>query len=117
MLPLSTHDPTSGASSMPAEPLTSPEREEIRAGIERHEPLTSIAERLGRHRCTVSAEVARNGGRDHYRAVAAQERADACRARCSAGVVAIGVVVPPRSPTSCLVGTGVACPPGVASLG
>ena len=42
--------------------------EEIRAGI-------------GRHRCTVSAEVARNGGRDSYRATVAQERGDAQRSR------------------------------------
>ena len=66
---------------MPAEPLRLPEREEIRAGIERGEPLVVIAGRLGRHRCTLSAEVARNGGADHYRAVAAQARADAERAR------------------------------------
>ena len=66
---------------MPAEPLTLPEREEIRAGIERGDPLVAVALRLGRHRCTVSAEVTRNGGRDRYRAVAAQARADAQRAR------------------------------------
>jgi len=48
---------------MPASPLTACEREEIRAGIERCEPLTVIARDIGRHRCTVSAEVNRNGGR------------------------------------------------------
>ncbi|HXH57978.1 IS30 family transposase, partial [Iamia sp.] len=52
------------------------EREEIRAGIERGEPLTVVAVRLGRHRCTISEEVARNGGRGAYRAASAQERAD-----------------------------------------
>ncbi|MBI2709474.1 MAG: helix-turn-helix domain-containing protein [Actinobacteria bacterium] len=80
MLPLSTHEPTSGAPSMPAAPLSLPEREEIRASIERGESLTAAADRLGRHRCTVSAEVARNGGRDGYRAAAAQARAR--RSRC-----------------------------------
>ena len=61
---------------MPAEPLRLLEREEIRAGIERGDSLTQIACGLGRHRCTVSAEVTRNGGRDVYKAVAAQARAD-----------------------------------------
>ena len=64
---------------MPAEPLTLPEREEIRAGIERGDPLSGVALQLGRHRCTVSTEVARNGGRELYRAVSAQARADAVR--------------------------------------
>ncbi|MEX1163976.1 MAG: IS30 family transposase [Nitriliruptor sp.] len=66
---------------MPAQPLTLHEREEIRAGIERAEPLTTIAERLGRHRCTISTEVNRNGGRTGYAAVAAQDRADRQRSR------------------------------------
>jgi IS30 family transposase len=64
---------------MPAEPLSLSEREEIRAGIAAGESLTGIAAGLGRHRCTVSAEVARNGGRDLYRACAAEKRA--CRER------------------------------------
>jgi transposase, IS30 family len=66
---------------MPTAPLTLLEREEIRAGIERDEPHTTIAVRLCRHRGTVSAEVTRNGGRALYRAVAAQERADRERVR------------------------------------
>jgi IS30 family transposase len=57
--------------------LTLHEREEIRASIERREPDRVIAAALGRHRCTVNAEVRRNGGRRGYTAVAAQRRADA----------------------------------------
>jgi IS30 family transposase len=67
--------------SMPAEPLTALEREEIRAGIVRGEPDGVIAGRLGRHRLTINAEVARNGGRDDYRATAAQDRAEQQRLR------------------------------------
>ncbi len=66
---------------MPARPLTLHEREEIRAGIERHEPDAVIAQRLGRNRLTVNAEVTRNGSRDAYSAVDAQVRADAQRSR------------------------------------
>jgi IS30 family transposase len=66
---------------MPAQPLTAPEREEIRVGIERDDTITAIAGRLDRHRTTISAEVNRNGGRPLYAATAAQERADAERSR------------------------------------
>lgn len=66
---------------MPAEPLTAPEREEIRAGIERTETDGQIGLRLGRHRTTINAEITRNGGRALYSATAAQTRADAQRAR------------------------------------
>jgi len=65
--------------------LTVGEREEIRVGIERGESDTTIAERIGRHRSTVWREIKANGGRAHYRAFRAHQRADqaACRDRPS----------------------------------
>lgn len=66
---------------MPANPLSLREREEIRSGIVRDETATSIAGRLGRHRCTISLEMSRNGGREKYRAYRAHDRAAEQRRR------------------------------------
>ena len=54
--------------------LSMTEREEIRAGLERRESFSAIAERLGRATSTVSREVGANGGRDRYRAARAHSR-------------------------------------------
>lgn len=55
--------------------LTLVDREEITIGLARGESFTAIADRLGRTVSTVSREVAGNGGREAYRAWAAQRRA------------------------------------------
>jgi IS30 family transposase len=55
--------------------LTLEAREEIRVGVDRDESDAEIARRIGCHRGTVGREIARNGGREAYRAFAAQERA------------------------------------------
>ena len=51
------------------------EREEISRGLAAGEPVRAIARRLGRAPSTVCREVAANGGRDRYRACAADRRA------------------------------------------
>ena len=66
---------------MPVNPLSLREREEIRAGIIRNESNVEIGRRLGRHRCTIGAEVSRNGGRSRYRAWRANDRAGEQRKR------------------------------------
>lgn len=48
--------------------LSPAEREEISRGVSARETFAAIGERIGRSTSTVSREVARNGGRRHYRA-------------------------------------------------
>lgn len=55
--------------------LSLAEREEISRGLAAGESLRSISSRLGRCASTISREVTRNGGRDHYRAGLADARA------------------------------------------
>ena len=51
------------------------EREEISLGPRGGDSLSAIAMRLGRATSSISREIARNGGRSHYRAVRAHHRA------------------------------------------
>ncbi|WP_449343987.1 IS30 family transposase [Streptomyces nigrescens] len=60
--------------------LTGSEREEISRGIAAGKSARQLARRLGRSPSTVSREIARNGGRDRYRAASADAAAYA-RAR------------------------------------
>lgn len=68
---------------MPAEPLSMLEREQISRMIVLDLSITRIAFELDRCRSTISREVNRNGGRDAYSAVMAQDRAreKRCRAK------------------------------------
>ena len=61
--------------------LSMADREEIRAGIVAGETFAAIADRIGRSVSTISREVAKNGGRQHYRAVRAHRRAARCARR------------------------------------
>ena len=61
--------------------LTLLEREEISRGIVAQHSIRSIALVLGRSPSTVSREVRRNGGYDHYRAALADKRAWDCACR------------------------------------
>lgn len=65
--------------------LSAEEREEISRGLAAGDSLRTIARRLGRAPSSVSREVARNGGRSHYRAQRADRRAYRCARRPKAG--------------------------------
>jgi transposase, IS30 family len=55
--------------------LSFEEREEIMVGLARRDTFTAIAVRIGRAVSTVSRELAANGGREGYRAMAGHRRA------------------------------------------
>src|SRR4051812_42175775 len=55
--------------------LTLLEREEISRGIAAGQSVRSMAQKLGRSPSTLSREISRNGGEEHYRAALADERA------------------------------------------
>ena len=75
---------------MPANPLSALDREEIGAGIERGDGDIVIARLVDRHRSTIGREIARNGGRDTYRATTAQARALTAAHRYHAAVAMTG---------------------------
>lgn len=61
--------------------LTEVDREGISRGLARRLTARQIAWEIGRHHSVVCSEIARNGGREAYRAAAAQDRAVTLRAR------------------------------------
>ena len=72
------------------------EREHISRGLAAEDSFRKIARELGRPASTVSREVARNGGRTHYRAVFADKRAwrraerpKPCRLACEPELCAV----------------------------
>ena len=62
-------------------PLEFAEREQIARGIDRTWHAVVIARKLGRDPSVVTREISRNGGREKYSAVAAQQRADRQKSR------------------------------------
>jgi IS30 family transposase len=68
--------------------LSLEEREEISRGLAEGLGFGEIADQLGRATSTISREVAHNGGRDHYRALRADQRAWRCARRPKPGKLA-----------------------------
>ena len=65
----------------PAAALSLAQREEISRGLAAGEPVRLIAARVGVHRSTIYREIARGGGREHYRALLAEQAAVDARRR------------------------------------
>jgi transposase, IS30 family len=55
-------------------PLCAEERETISRELCQNTSMRQIGRLLGRHHSTIADEISRNGGREHDRAGAAQER-------------------------------------------
>jgi IS30 family transposase len=68
--------------------LTMTEREEISRGLMAGQSIRGVAARLKRAPSTISREVRRNGGKDHYRAGVADQRAWDCSRRPKANKLA-----------------------------
>ncbi|MBV9163766.1 MAG: IS30 family transposase [Pseudonocardiales bacterium] len=62
-------------------PLCAEERETISRELCRGESTRQIGRLLGRHHSTIADEISRNGGREYYRACAAQKRYESLKAR------------------------------------
>ena len=70
-------------------PLSLLEREEIRVALTEDLVVScaAIGRRIGRHPTTIGRELARNGGRDRYRAATADARAVRARSRRRAALL------------------------------
>jgi transposase, IS30 family len=64
-----------------AEPLCAQKRETISRELSRGRAARCIGKQLGRHHRTIARGIERNGGVANYRALAAQERYESCKAR------------------------------------
>ena len=73
------------------------EREEISRGLADGSSYRTIATRIGRSNATVCREVARNGGRENYRACDADAAASVRARRPKAGNCTSTQCLPPRS--------------------
>ncbi len=86
-----------GSAPMPWKPrpdrLQAFEREHISVGLGQGKSLSAIARDLGRAPSSVSREVAANGGRDHYLAFDAHDRARGCAKRPKATKLDYGPLV------------------------